>query len=308
MENLSIIKPWYQDAVINNIAMPTRRGGKDSSEYRWNFFIKPFIEDDGRCRRFIELGSNAGFYLRKASNLNFETIGVENDPLYVSQAHYWEEKEPLGTKTIALDLNEFVIPAAHTVLLANIIYYLNPGQVLSLVNILEKRVLNVIVLSRHNRISRIKYPCEKKKIFQYFSGWNIIDSKEDKKHWSVLFKNPKIIEADIHELVIYNTKNLKKGELFESSFSEMVKLMDSGKPFDITKSAYYNYFIGMPHFKRMKYIERAFNLFDSVKKNGVLKPLIIKKHINDYYRVWDGDHRFIICKYLGIDKIICLIL
>lgn len=308
MYSHAITEPWYQDAIINNTSMPTRRGGKDSSEYRWNLFIEPLIEKDGIDRRFIELGSNAGFYLRKSRSLGFESIGVENNPLYVAQARYWEEKEPIGTKTIDTDLNKYDIPVAHTVLLANVIYYLSPEQVTSLIHVLRKRALNVIVISRHESLSRIKYPCEKEKICQYFSEWEVVEGGEDKRHWSALFKSPKMIELPISKLVIYDLRNPNKGEKFQSSFSEMVELIGDGRPFDIINTEYWNYFVGMPSFKRMKYIKRGFNLFKSVKKNRLTKPLLIKKHIDDKYRVFDGNHRLIICDYLGIKRLICLVL
>ena len=306
MYSQAITEPWYQDAVINNIPMPTRRGGRDSSEYRWNLFIKPLIEKEGKDRRFVELGSNAGFYLRKARNLGFEAIGIENDPLYVAQAKYWEEKEPINVKTIEMDLNDYDIPSAHTVLLANVIYYLNPEQVLSLLHKLKKRALNIIVISRHERLSRIKYPCEKEKIYEYFSGWESIEGGEDKKHWSVMFKNPRLAELDINRLVVYNPDNPEKSIAFQSSFEEIVNLIGDGRPFDIVKAAYYKYFVGMTDSMRMKYIKRGFDLFNSVKKKGLIRPFIVIKHLDNKYRIYDGNHRFVICNYLGIKRAICL--
>ena len=225
MYSQAIIEPWYQDAIINNVPMPTRRGGRDSSEYRWNHFIEPLIEKEGKGRRFIELGSNAGFYLRKAKELGFEAIGIENEPLYVAQAKYWEEKEPIGAKTIEMDLNNYVIPVTHTVLLANIIYYLNPNQVSSLIYMLRKRALNVVVISRHERLSRIKYSCEKNQIYEYFSGWEVIEGGEDKRHWSIMFKNPRMIELDINRLVIFDPVNPEKRKKFETSFIKFVDLI-----------------------------------------------------------------------------------
>ena len=68
MYSQAITEPWYQDAVINNIPMPTRRGGRDSSEYRWNLFIKPFMAKGDKERRLLSLEAMLVFISEKQEN------------------------------------------------------------------------------------------------------------------------------------------------------------------------------------------------------------------------------------------------
>ena len=58
--------------------MPARRR-YDTSQHRWDALIKPILPEKGGHRLFVELGCNAGFYLRKASELGYQTIGVEKE-------------------------------------------------------------------------------------------------------------------------------------------------------------------------------------------------------------------------------------
>ena len=63
---------WYQNATINGVAMPTRSRRRNTHERRWRTFVKPLLPlEDGTDRTFIELGCNAGFYLRKMKDRGY---------------------------------------------------------------------------------------------------------------------------------------------------------------------------------------------------------------------------------------------
>ena len=77
---------WYQEATIKGVKMSQRRN-RDTNEKRWKNLIEPLLPfTDGNDRLFMELGSNAGFYLRKMSDLGFKTIGVEIEDEFVAHA------------------------------------------------------------------------------------------------------------------------------------------------------------------------------------------------------------------------------
>jgi len=48
-------------------------------------------------------------------------------------------------------------------------------------------------------------------------------------------------------------------------------------------------------------------LMDSIEKNGIIEPLVVKKKKNGYL-VLDGNHRLTVAKELGLDEVPCLLL
>jgi len=297
--------PWYQEAVINGVAMPARRKDGDTSEYRWRTFVEPFLPD-GRDRHFLELGSNAGFYLRKARALGYKATGVERNPLYLSQAAYWEEQEPVGVQTIEGDLNRAGIPLSHTVLLANIIYWLNPKQVRRLIFRLRRRALNVIVIGRHTRLKNHCSDCRKEAVKAWFQGWEAIEGHTDHKHYSILFKNPELEEVNIDDVEIYHYNNGPKKDTFERAFTRFLKKTNNGSMANIMTTHYYKYLVsrGVKRKKRRVLCERYMKLLFDIKDRGLVKP-IQALWIDGKLRLIDGDHRYLIAKFLGIKKVIC---
>lgn len=310
MDNLGL---WYQEAVINGVAMPRRRKGPDTSQRRWDILIKPLMSGGwwseagagGRGRRFIELGSNAGFYLRKAKELGYEAIGVENHPLYVAQAQYWETQEPVGAKTVACDLDKYDLPVVHTVLLANLIYNITPEQVTNLLRKLNVHAIQVIVIGRHKPLKSHKSPCDKKSIQGYFKEWLPINGGDDGKHFSVLFINPKLIEVDIEDIHIFDYKQPHILEL-KRSFWKFIQEVDSGKT-NLKETDYYRYLrnTGNNWGRRRKLVKRYIELFHSIKREGLLRPLLVETARNKLVLI-DGFHRYMIAKYLNQRRVICI--
>jgi len=297
---------WYQEAVINGVEMPTRRQGSwDTNEHRWNLLIRPFMEK-GEGRRFVELGSNAGFYLRKARELGFEAIGVENDPTFLRQARYWEAKEPMGVITVDSDLNEFNIPAAHTVLLANILYWQTPTQVEQLVKKLGKAALNVVVIGRHRPLRQHKSACTQEPLVRLFGSWKYELGDQDSKHFSICFRNPNMVELDVNQILVFDYGIPEKGDYFVKAFNKLLRKLDRGEPINYLTSSYYKYLHirGRRRKKRTLLMDRYIAMYSDIKKNGLTTPLYVKK-INGKYVLKDGDHRYLIAKHLGIKTILC---
>ena len=235
-----INRKWYQEAVINGKAMPTRRK-EDTNEKRWKNLIEPLLPSrDGKDRLFIELGSNAGFYLRKMADLGFKTIGIEKEDEFVAQAKYWEENDPKGTETIQADLREWPLRASYIVLLANVHYWLTPDELKELIHWLIVRSMYVIVIGRFRPMRQHKSDCRLPALLESFDGWVQGKVTEDGKHYGTIFRNPIIIEREVSELEFF--QKLMKSKRFYAAFAEMVEKVLSG---EITKletgSKYYRY-------------------------------------------------------------------
>lgn len=276
---------WYQEATIKGEKMPTMRSG-DTNEKRWQNLILPLLPFNGEGRLFIELGSNAGFYLRKAKDLGFEVIGVENNPVFIEQARYWEDNEPKGVKTIEYDLNNYDLPCSSIVLLANVHYWLTDTQVKRLVRRLQRKALYVIVVGRRKWHETMQSSNDPYVLKRNFRGFELLKGIKTGKHCSYLFKS-KLIERDTGELVSY----LKKTEHFYSSFIDFIEGRDE---------MYRRYLARRVSSKDERWYQKHVELVRSVRENGILQPIVL-----DGECVVNGNHRLVLADYLGQKKIVC---
>ncbi|OGM29332.1 hypothetical protein A2630_01950 [Candidatus Woesebacteria bacterium RIFCSPHIGHO2_01_FULL_44_10] len=293
-------KKWYQEAVINGVAMPFQRH-RDTSQKRWERFIRPLLPS-GRGL-LVDLGCNAGFYMRKAADLGFTTIGVEIDEDYLEHARYWESQDPRGVTIIKEDISKYDLPACQVALLANVHYWLTKPQLTKLVNNLKERVLSVIVVGRHARSQRHKSPCDLTSLRALFSDFIGDKSVIGYKHYSVIFINPRLTEKNVDE--VFNNQPLVRSRKFLPSFS---KLIDD--PSDPTNSDYYRYLKWRGFENPKELLMGRVDLIADVRKNGIKNPLLLGRTVNGQYekdRLSDGDHRIVIAKKLGIKKVICKI-
>jgi hypothetical protein len=307
MEDL-MTNPWYQEATIEGVKMPFRRSS-DTNERRWKGLIEPLVPfTDGKDRLFVELGSNAGFYLRKMAGFGFKTIGVEKENEFVTQARYWEEHEPMGTVTLHKDLNDYDIPACQVLLLANVHYWLDEKQMSALVHKLKRKVLYVIVVGRFRSLSPHKSPCDLATLKKWFRSFVQGETTQSKKHFCTVFRNPRLVEKDTHELGFF--QQLMKSKKFLPEFEKFIDQVLDGKVTGLDrKNGYYKYLSwrGFPNRKKI-FIDKI-GLVKSVAKHGILIPLVIgRRKENGKYNpnlLYDGDHRYILARKLGIDKILC---
>jgi len=294
---------WYQEAVINGVAMPTRRKG-DTNQKRWETFVEPFVSEG--VGRFTDLGCNAGFYCRKMVDLGYMAEGVEREPIFLGHARYWEEQDPKGVRIVEADINDYDIWCSHTVLLANVHYWLTPEQNKLLVKKLTDRALNVIVLGRHKMKEQHASPCYQEYIKELFEGWDIHGTIEKGKHYSIHFGNPNLVEKDVGDLSFF--QQFMKSERFLPAFREYIELVLSGRKVSLKDTAYADY-LRWRRFKSTRFLlERHKKLILDIRDNGIREPIVIGRIINEQYdenRLKDGDHRLIIAMELGMNKVIC---
>jgi hypothetical protein len=276
---------WYQNATINGKPMPAMRQG-DTSGKRWDNLIKPLIPFEGEGRLFIELGSNAGFYLRKAKEMGFNVMGIDNNPGFVKQARFWEEKEPRGVRTIEGDLVDWDFPCASIILLANVHYWLTPNQLARVVRRLRRKALYVIVVGRHRHHPTMKSPNDTRTLKWVFGKWRIAKTATTAKHYAIRFKS-KLLEKDVGELLVYQ----KTSKYFYPTFIDFIK----GRG-----EMYLRYLKKNISTKGERYYHRHGELLKSIKENGILTPIRV-----DGGTVINGNHRLVIADYLGQRKVIC---
>ena len=277
---------WYQEATIKGKKMPTERK-KDTSEKRWEEYIKPFMKPGHG--KFIDLGCNAGFYCREATDLGYEAIGIEKDDTYFSHAEYWEKEDPKGVKLIKDSIQNYEMPLASVVLLANIHYWIPTEDLEVLIDQLSREASQVIVVGRHSYASVHASRPDLSTLTGLFEGWTMDKAIKGKKHYSVAFMNPLLREVNTDEF--FEMQQPSKSRKFYPSFKKMIETGNT--------SDYRNYL----KWRKFKNVESIIVVHDilikSIKENGILTPLLVEGN-----KLVDGDHRLIIAKVLGIDKLI----
>lgn len=292
---------WYQNAVINGVAMPAQRE-HDTSELRWQELIAPLVPMGGDGRLFLELGCNAGFYLRKARALGYRAVGVEKEPAFVEQALLWEREEPAGVTIKAADMLEYDIPACHVALLAHVHYWLESKELDDLLARLRERSLFLIVQGKHRGESKI--PPDRLQLLRRMAGdWLAISQTRTKRHYAVLFRSPALFEMETNELYTARLAIATDQEReFFVTFEAFVRKVLAGKPFDHNQTSFAEYL----RKQRLRYREMLMwayaRLVEDVRENGVQTPLAVYR---DCYRVQNGHHRLVIAKVLGIRHLIC---
>lgn len=268
-------------------------------EARWRDLLAPLIDPDGRERKFVELGCNAGFYLRKAVELNYEhIIGIERDPEFVRQALEFEAP----VRIVQADIHEWEIPACHTALLACVHYWQTDDQIKNLLGRLRRKALHLVVMGKHRGQSLT--PPDRSSFLRKLRGWDVIDQRRTSRHWSLLLKNRNLYEADVEELYASQREAIDwtdDGKDFFPAFEDYVGLVLSGQYFDPRRTRFARYLKTRKFRYRELMLQAYRDMVYSVQHDGILSPLVVYER----RRVLNGNHRLAIAHLTGIKKVIC---
>jgi SAM-dependent methyltransferase len=303
---MGVVPPgdWYQEATVQGVQMPVRRTN-DTNEKRWHKFIKPLVESPV-IGRVTDLGCNAGFYCRKFSDLGFKATGVERDPEALRHNYWWEEHEPKGIRVVESDINDYSPTCSDYVLLANVHYWLTPAQLQQLVQKLNNRTLNVILIGRYNTAPVHKSPADLRFLRKLFDGWQEKRVIEGAKHFSVLFRNPTLTSRSVDDL--FTKQQFFRNSRFLPSYSRLIDDILEGKSGNHQDSDYYEYLLWRGFKNSAELLPRHIDLVRSMQEEGIREPLTIGRMVNGKYepnRLVDGDHRLIVAKKLGINSVVC---
>jgi len=289
---------WYQNAVINGEVMPAQRRN-DTSQRRWAELLEPLIPPDGNGRLFVDLGCNAGYYLREASQLGYTTLGVEKESAYHEHAKYWEAQEPRGVRVEFGDINDYDVPANYLTVIANVHYWLTPEQVDKLVAKLRRVSMHVLIVSRNKPDKRHLSDCSELTLCQTFDGWEYLDRCDTEKHFSVIYKNTDLVEFDTANL--FNIQAFTRSTQFLSAWREYIDLVISRRRYNLNHTSYYKYTQWRGWRNQNAHLRRLRRIILLAERDGISKPLEV--HPNGL--IIDGNHRLIIAEKLGIKKVIC---
>jgi len=320
---------WYQNidgikgAVFKD---PNRKNSKYWNEGKWNNFIKPLLPK--KRGTFIEIGCNAGLFLKMATNAGFKkVIGIEGSRRRIKQARLFREANGYSYELIQqkvgvnFDLNQ--LPLADVVLFSNVHYYFPIHEFATLVNRLRNKTRYCIIVSAktHRWSGKAVHYLESPGVRGYFRDWGEIrvvgdwrgvkDVSEDpaprEQMYGVLFKGG----LDVYRLKGWYKKQAEyKGNdlaIIDALREFSIKVL-TGDKFDIEKTLFYQYWQKRsPTSSREWRKEKLFykkSLVEDIQENGIKEPI----YLDQRGKLLDGIHRLIIAKELGYKYVLARIL
>lgn len=189
----------HQNVVIGGVDYgdkSSRKYSKFCNEGKWKYFIEPLLETQEGT--FIEMGCNAGMYLKLAKEKGFKRVlGVEADEKACEVARRYQDGKVINAK-LDFGFDYDSLPVADITLLANFHYHIFFPVFLDYVNRIRRKTRYIIIVSAGVRTTRHFPDTDLNSIRRYFRLWKevgVIDgvSKEGDPHprdmWSICFKS-----------------------------------------------------------------------------------------------------------------------
>ena len=265
-------------------------------EWRWQKLVAPLVDKDGTDRMLLDMGCNAGWYMRKAQKLGYKTLGVEYDQDYIDQA-------PEGLEIIKADVNWYQPHCAYLTLLLCVHYHQTPEQVEALFHNLTYSTAYLIVMGRNNVNGRVVSNPKVDHLLKVLGGWDVIDQRGERAFYTVLLKNRRYQELDVEELFQATrafTLTVKGFDDFVPAFQDFVRRTLADFNWDASDSQF------MDYLKRRRFpykLGRCWlykKMIKELQEHGPHTALKVKGN-----RIEDGYHRLVVLRELGVKRVVC---
>jgi SAM-dependent methyltransferase len=155
----------HQNVVIDGVdygESMARKKSKFYNENRWKNFIEPYLPEDCSDMTFMELGCNAGLFLKMAKEKGFKKVyGIESDD-YACEVSRQIVGDSVRNETIDESFNMDTLPCVDYVLMSNFHYHLHLPVLVKLVHVIQRKARYVILVSSDNRTTRHKINTDEK--------------------------------------------------------------------------------------------------------------------------------------------------
>lgn len=283
-------------------------GSKFWNKGKWDNFVLPFLpinNDDCKEMVFVDMGCNAGLFLKLAEDKGFgKVIGIEHNVEVYKKAISYKEinngNYEIRNQYMQKSLQE--LPLIDYVLLSNTHYYFSIEQWLNFVDRLQSQTCYCIIVTAHDKYGSLGKPSPLiADIRNYFKNWDEIgiieniSTKNDpmpRNLRSICFKNRLIERVQID--------TVKNERIFQDDFYLQ---LDKGIP--PLETNYYKWRLSIKS-QRVREktaqwgILKKVELYNNLKNNKLINPVII----NSNNQILEGNHRHAILKHLGHKTII----
>ena len=280
-------------------------GSKFWNKGKWDNFVLPFLPDDCKDMTLIDIGCNAGLFLKLAEDKGFSrVIGVDANKEAFNKALAYKDrnggKYKLQRRTIQRCSKH--LPMADYTVLANAHYYLTINDWLEYLDKLQTKTRYcIIVTAAKDKYSKFKASPHIVDIKRYFKGWEEvgftgdISTKGDpfpRNLWGICFKSKLFDRTPINVLIHDNTLLID----FWKELDEGINSIETGYCKKLTTYRRGSWSVEKVH----RFIIEKSIMYKNVKEEGLMKPIII----DDKNNILDGIHRTEMMKHLGHKSII----
>lgn len=292
----------HVDGEIMNERDKQEVGSKFWNKGKWDNFVLPFLPKDCNGLTLIDMGCNAGLFLKLAEDKGFsKIIGIDRNKEAFRRAVSYRERNG-GSYELRRHYFERCLdqlPVSDYTILANAHYYFSINCWFDYLDRLALKTQYCIIVTAAKREKICNASAKTVDIKKYFKYWDetgnvpelsLKDDPYPRTQWSFCFKSPLIERVSMDSL---NANNEFRNDYF--------KELDQGV--DPLKTCYYEFTkerrVTWPERTIIKYILDKAILYEDIKKNGLLHPIIVNSDNN----VIDGNHRYGIMKHLGYKSI-----
>ncbi len=318
---------WYQTLPIDNVVFEDEKR-KDSlywNEGKWNSFVAPLLPNEGRT--FLEIGTNAGLYLKMATDAGFTNVtGIEGNSYVMRQAREYKKsidgKYNLVHEKVGGDLNLRSKPLADVVLIANAHYYFSIGAFSRLVDDLRNRCQYCIIVSAKakRRSGNALYDLES--VRGYFNDWKEIglvqgvhdlgydDPCPRERMYGILFESnlTQLFVDDYYDAWFDAAKNPehRSYELAPALQAFTYEALYTSTRIEDTQL--FKYWANRMPGKSLDWLTHKMydkrDLVLSIQEHGIKEPIYLNKRL----KLLDGLHRLSTAKALCYDHILARVL
>lgn len=317
------MRKWYQNMPIEGAVYedPKRKNSKFWNEGKWETFVKPLLPEERQT--FVEIGCNAGLFLKMACDVGFERVaGIEASGRVMRQAETYRESVG-GTYQLLLQqvgggFDPYKMSLADVVLLANTHYYFAVSDFDRLVNDLRNRTLYCIIVSSRGKRRGGKAFYDLHSVRGYFRDWTEIgivegistdgDPAPREGMYGVLFKG-NLHSQDVETAYDHWRSDCLRSAKFHFSalppaLEEFFAKVFSGEDFDFEDTLLYRYWrkrdSNYPPETALKKLAQKKELAEDVWVNGIRDPIYFDHRGN----LIDGLHRLCIARELGYEHVL----
>jgi hypothetical protein len=324
------MKKLHQNISIDGEYLPAeynnRRDSNFFNEGKWHNFIEPLLPKDRiEDRTFIEIGCNAGLYLKMATEYGFRHVwGVEKDTETYEAAIQYRDANGMDyrllNRTVGEDFSFEELPVADVVLLSNMHYYIHMADFVPFLDKLFHKTIYCIVVSRHMREKKHGYPRpEEEHIRLLFKEWDIMRTRQTstqmiegdphpRRVYGMLFRS-KLQRQDIADYTTRTQKYIKQ--------QEYIDMVNAGQPLVFEGTENWRYWKTRKQEEKnpkSKYRWTDGQIKDHLRHRYGLVKSLIEDGMREPVLVWpdrkgiDGGNRAQILKLLGHNSIIVRII
>ena len=280
-------------------------GSKFWNDGKWDNFVEPFIHGDCAEKILVDIGCNAGIFLKRAKEKGFDkVIGVEASKEARNRGLKYRDSLDMDYEIRYANMNNCLdmLPVSDYIVMANLHYYFDIPQWLDFLDQLKMKTAHVIIVTANKREKHCKASAKVKDIQSYFRDWeqvdNVIDLPLDndpfpRQLYGLCFKNPDIERVLMERQILAN--NVQEG-----FYDELEKGRNAHKTRYYRIMKPYRRGHGWSDDRIKRFFQERVALWEDMKKNGLLRPIML----NAGGRVVDGNHRFGMMRSLGYKTVL----